>query len=789
MPKPSRPLRLRSRPPGADSLAVTTLLCAAGSLAAQNAAPKPAAEPARPNAQTDLEEVVVEGRVYNPKRLQSPKYTEPVRDIPATLTIIPRQVIEDRGAFTLRDVLKNTPGISMQAGEGVSTGGATDGLSIRGFSSRSDWFLDGIRDYGNYNRDPWNMDQVEVAKGPASTTMGRGSTGGYINTVSKMAGLGDSVLTTATVGTNNLYRGTLDVNEQLSAHSALRVNGMYNSNDVAGRDNVFQGRYGIASSLVFGIGTDTRFTLNYMRQEENNMADFGIPYVANGTYSGAGVNLGPLVNQIPPVDYSTFYGRRNYDFQKIQTDIVTAIFEHDFSKTLRFRNTTRWARNHYDARVTAPRFLDTNPGLAGNQYNTTIVAEEQRQRKTNSILSNQSLLNADFDTGKLKHALVFGLEFSYEQQLSALRAGDTVATQLYDPSNVVPLSSVAAAYTPGTPAPGNTLANRTNTILGVGPSDLPPSAEVHLSTISVYLMDTLKLGRHWMASLGIRYDHIHSVQHGFYYTGDNTIFGGSNPGPSNNDDVFTWKGAITYKPVDRGSIYFGYATSFNPTIDGGNAGQLGLTTNGVAVPGGSGGNTSFQGLNAEISNSYELGTKWDVVHERLSLSAALFRTEKINARTTSANVTTSSGDLTVDGVEFGVAGALTKKWQVFAGGTHMASFVRNSSNPAEIGNSLPNAPDYTFNLWTTYNVTDKFQVGGGTQYVGKVIGSSSNPTRMVSDYWTTDVMLSYRFTNSFSMRLNIYNIADNRYIESVSSVGSATPGPGRSAALTASIRF
>ena len=773
----SHPVRRRARKPRPETLGVTTLLCAAGSLSAQDAAPlKPEVNTQSGPSPTDLKEIVVEASVYNPKRMQSPKYTEPARDIPQTLTIIPRQLIEDRGAFTLADVLKNTPGISMQAGEGVSTGNGADSLTIRGFSSRSDWFVDGIRDLGNYNRDPWNMEQVEIAKGPASTTMGRGSTGGYINTVSKMAGLQDFVTTTASIGTNNLYRGTVDVNEKLSEHTALRLNGMYNSNDVAGRDNVFQGRYGIGASLATGLGTDTRFTLNYMRQEENNMPDFGLPWVPNGSYSGSGASLGAYINQIAPVSYNTFYGLRNYDFQKIQTDMVTAIFEHDFSKTLRFRNTTRWARNHYDAQTAAPRFIDTNPALPGNQYTSELVIENQRRRQTNSILSNQSLLNIDFDTGKLKHAMLVGLEISWEQQLTATRAGDVTTTDLYDPSLTGPLTPAQAAAIP----------NRTTTIAGTSPTDLPPSAEAHLATISVYLMDTLKLGRHWQASAGIRYDHIHAVQHGYYPTGANDIFGYNVPGPTNNDDVFTWKGALTYKPLSYGSFYFGYATSFNPTIDGGNSGQLGLTTNGVA---GSTGNNSFQGLNPEFSTSYELGTKWDLLKERLSLTAALFRTEKLNARTTNANLTTSSGDQTVDGVEIGLAGQLTKRWQIFSGATHMASTVKNSSNPAEIGNSLPNAPDYTLNIWTTYNVTDKFQIGGGTQYMGKVIGNSASPTRIVPDYWTTDVMLSYRFTNSFSLRLNIYNIADTRYIVSSSSTGSATPGPGRYAALTATIKF
>jgi catecholate siderophore receptor len=784
MPKPSARSPRQSR---ADALSVTTLLCAAGSLTAQGADNTPAPPSLQSGVTpTELEEILVEGRVYNPKRMQSPKYTEPARDIPQTLTIIPKQVIEDRGAFTLRDVLKNTPGISMQAGEGVSGTGGGDNLTIRGFSSRSDWFVDGIRDLATYNRDPWNIEQVEVAKGPASTTMGRGSTGGYINLVSKMAGLQDFVTTTASIGTSNLYRGTLDVNEKLSEHTALRVNGMYNSNDTPGRDNVFMGRYGIGASLVFGLGTDTRFTINYMRQEENNMPDFGIPWTPNGTYSGAGASLGAFVNQPVPVDYSTFYGRRNYDYQKIQNDMLTAIFEHDFSKALRFRNTTRWSRNHYDARQTAPRFLDTTPALAGNQYNTTIVLEEQRRKSTNSVFSNQSLLNADFDTGRLKHGLVMGLEFSYEQQLTASRAGDVTVTDLYDPTLTAPISSISPFYTAGTPGPGNPLANRTNTIAGIGPTDYPASAEAHLATVSIYAMDTVKIGKHWQVSGGIRYDHLHAVQHGTFYTGANDIFGGSNPGPTNDDDLFSWKGAIVYKPVHYGSFYFGCATSYNATADGGQPGGIGLTTNGAP---GSTGNLSFAGLSPERATSYELGTKWDLLKERLSLTAALFRTDKTNVRTTNASVTTPAGDQSVDGVEIGIAGQLTRKWQIFAGGAHMASNVKNSSVVAEVGQALPNAPDYTFNLWTTYNVTDNFQVGGGTQYMGKVLGNAANASRIVPDYWTTDLMLSYRFTNNFSLRLNIYNVADTRYIQTSSSTGHVIPGPGRSAALTATVKF
>lgn len=761
-----RPARTGAFKTSAEALSITTLLCAAGSLAAQTAGTtKPATTTKTDDkpANTNLKEIVVEAnaQVYNPSRLQSPKYTEPLRDTPQTITVIPKAVIQDRGAFSLRDVLRNTPGISMQAGEGVSGSGTGDNLAIRGFTSRSDWFIDGMRDLGTYSRDPFNTEQVEIAKGPSSTFIGRGSTGGSINLVTKMANLTPYNQSDFTYGSDNLYRATIDVNEKLNEHTAFRLNGMYHHNDVPGRDNVTNERYGIGASLAFGLDTDTRFTLNYQRLEENNVPDFGIPWVpTNNTlpFTGSATGLEAYANQPAPVDYDTFYGRRNYDFQRNQGDIITAIFEHDFSSRLRIRNTTRYSRLHADGRVTAPRFRDQVAG-APVQYSGTLAREEQRRRMTNEYFGNQTLLMADFDTGVLKHALVTGLEFYWERQLSASQAGITTFTDLFDPG-------VTTGLPNGQPNAGRD-----------GRTDLPGSAEAHLDTISFFIFDTVKIGRHWEVVGGVRYDHLDAEQRG---AGNGDFFGGGNAGPSNRDDLFSWRAALIYKPVEIGSIYFGYGTSFNPTVDGAIPGGLGLVTPT---------NATSAGLSPEESRAMELGTKWDLFKERLSLTAALFRTEKYNARTTSGGVTTLSGDLVVEGIELGLAGQITKNWQIFAGATHMESEVSASSNAAEVGNPIPNTPDYTFNLWTTYRVLDALQVGFGAQYMGNVIGNSANPTRVVPDYWTMDAMIAYRVSEHLTLRVNLYNLADKRYIETSSSTGHVIPGPGRSIALTASVKF
>ncbi len=375
---------------GTEALSITSLLCAAGSLSAQTATkPKPQAE----EMPTEMPEVLIEdvGSVYNPTRLQSAKYTEPLRDIPQSITVIPKAVIEDRGAFSLRDVLKNTPGISMQAGEGGAVSG--DNLSIRGFSARSDIYLDGLRDYANYNRDPFNTEQVEIAKGPSSSTVGRGSTGGSINTVSKMANLTDSVLTTVSAGTSSLYRGTVDVNEKLSEHMAFRLNGMYHTANTPGRDNVSNERYGIGASLGTGLGTDTRFIVNYQRLEESNIPDYGLPWIPNnGTFGGTGAVLNSMQNQAPPVSFNTFYGLSGVDYEKIQTDHFTAIFEHDFTPDIRLRNATRYSRSHRDSVSTSPRLRDVDSVTAGNQYTTVLNRQLQRRQQFTEMFGNQTNL-------------------------------------------------------------------------------------------------------------------------------------------------------------------------------------------------------------------------------------------------------------------------------------------------------------------------------------------------------------------------------------------------------------
>lgn len=724
-----------SSKPGLEALSVTTLLCAAGSLAAQTATPAKPAEKKTDEVPTNMDEVVVEAdaAIYNVQRLQSAKYTEPLRDVPQTITVIPRAIIEERGAFSLRDVLRNTPGVSMQAGEGGG-GLAGDNLSIRGFSSRSDFFLDGVRDYGAYNRDPFNTEQVEVVKGPSSGTVGRGSTGGSINLSTKLANLRNSNLETLTVGTDQLYRGTVDVNQSFNDHTALRVNGMYHSADTPGRDVVDQERWGIAASLAFGLGTDTRLFVNYQHMVEDNIPEYGIPWLSttsavNPAYQN---NLGVE----PPVNFDNFYGRAATDYENVVNDMFTVILEHDFTDRLKVRNLTRFGRTSRQQAITAPRFTNVNSPV--DSISQQVNRQMQLRNMINEVWSNQTNLTADFDTWGLSHALVTGFEIALERQLNTNAAGVTSVTDIFSPN----------PYDSQTTTP-----------------HLPGYAETHVDTMSTYLFDTIKIGKYVELNGGLRYDHVESDVRG----------AGGGQGFSRQDDLLSYRAGIVFKPVEYGSIYFGYGTSVNPSVDG-NTG-LGLTG-------------TLAGADPEETESFELGTKWDLMNERLSITAAIFRSNKLNARTTDiGGNTVLAGDQIVEGFEFGIAGQLTKQWQIFAGYAYMRSETTASGNALELAQMLGNTPEHSFNLWTTYNLfNDRLQIGGGLQYVGDRTNGNGSAARVAPAYFLVDAMMSYKFTEKFSLRLNLYNLGDERYIDRVGG-GHFIPGAGRSAALTASFKF
>lgn len=550
----------------------------------------------------------------------------------------------------------------------------------------------------------------------------------------KMGNLQNSNVETLTVGTDNLYRGTVDVNQSFNDHSAFRFNGMFHTADTPGRGGVVdQERWGLAGSLAFGLGTDTRLFVNYQHVTEDNIPEYGIPWVpVNATNPAFQDSLGG----VPPVSWDNFYGRENTDFEDVTNDTFSVILEHDFTDKIKLRNLSRFGRTYRFNAITAPRFTSSNN--ASNVLNQQINRQLQMRKMTHEVWSNQTNLTAEFNTWAVKHALVTGVEFAFERQNNANAAAVTSITDIFDP----------------TPSDGQTTTPQ-----------MPGYGESHVDTISAYVFDTITLVKWLEINGGLRFDHVESESRA----------AGGGTGLTRQDDLLSYKAGVVFKPVEYGSIYFGYGTSFNPSVEGGT---------GLAL------NQNLANLSPEENTSYELGTKWDLMNERLSLTAALFRTEKTNARTTDLGGNqVLAGDQIVEGAEIGIAGQLTKQWNVFAGYAFMMSEISSSGNVNEVSQSLGNTPEHSANLWTTYNMfDDKLQVGGGFQFVGDRFNGNAGGARIAPAYWTVDATVAYKFTEKFSLRLNIYNLTDERYVASVGG-GHFIPGAGRSAALTASFKF
>ncbi len=647
--------------------------------------------------------------------LSSPKYTAPLLDTPQTITVIPKNIIEEQGATTLRDVLRNVPGLTITAGEGGTPAG--DNLTLRGFSARNDVFVDGVRDIGPQTHDPFNLESVEVVKGPDSVYTGRGSTGGVINLVSKAPTLDSMYEANLNVGSENTTRVTADMIQPLESlgleTSSFRMNLMIQDSNFPGRSVVENERWGVAPSVGFGLGTSTRFLTSYFHLEQNNISDYGIPWV-------------PVTNKVlvdfrdrpAPVPRDTFYGFLSRDKEELSSDLVTARYEHDFQDSMSFRNQLRYGHTDRDSIATPPRFASDD---------STIINREMRSWLTEDIIiDNQADLQSKFNTAGLKHNIVTGLSLTNEQNERHTRVA----------------------------------ANSQTTLLNPNPNDVyegeivesPIVGDVIGKSFALYAFDTVELNQKWDLNGGLRYD---------YFDVDGTTTLGLPV--ARLDKMLSWRAGTVFKPTEKSSLYAAAGTSLNPSLEG-----LSYQTANTAIE-------------PEKTYTYEAGGKFDVLNSRLSINGAIFRVDKTNARTPGLTpdepVQVLEGRQRVDGLEFSASGTINRHWEIFGGYTYLESEILESNNPLEVGKDLQNTPKHSLSFWLTYEFPHGFTLGGGPRYVSKRFGNNIN-TRFVDGYWLLDLMASYPITKFMDLRLNLYNVTDEYYFDRLGG-GHLIPGAAR----------
>lgn len=698
------------------------------------------------------------GEAYKINEASQAKFTAPLLDTPKSVQVIPQAVIQETNATSLEDVLRNSPGITFGAGEGGQP--LADRPFIRGASSASNIYVDGIRDAGGQTREIFDLESVEIVRGADSALGGRGSGGGSINLSSKHAHLGNAASASLGIGTDRYLRTTLDGNWQFSDTAAFRLNVMGAQGDMAARSDVDYKNWGVAPTISFGLGTPTRASVSYYHYQTDGMPDYGVPLTRNTTIE---TDTGIL-----DVGRDTFYGLHKRDYRKTQADIGTIELEHDLTDRLTLRNVTRYGETIND-------YVVTNPGDGLRwQDGTTGQWWLQRGTKTrwqkSTILANVTELSGKFQTGSLKHSFNAGIELSRETTRNAsydvTTTGGTACPASL-PGSARSTLDCTPLYTPNPGDPWSGSITRK-----------PLSLDARSTSQAAYFFDSIALSEQFRIDAGIRYDRYRISGESQASRTDPTMVPGEG-----SWNMFNYQLGLVYKPVPYGSVYLSYATaSTPPTMSGGD--QEGISP-------------TIDELEPEKSRTIELGTKWDVLDRRLSLTAALFQTERRNAQIeVEPGIFAQAGKTRVQGLELGAAGQLTPKWAVYGGYTYMNSkLVEGDYDGINEGDPLANTPKHSFSLWSTYKVLPPLTLGAGAYYVGKTYGGNQggagggdNGVYMPA-YWRFDAMAAYQVNKRLSLQLNAMNLSDKDYYTHTNGVHHADFGPGRQFILSANLKY
>lgn len=771
-----------------QALAALAALSASLPLAAQTAADAKKDEAALPTVKVQAAKDVP----YKADVSASSKITQTLLETPKTIQVVKKETLQEQGAVSLMEALQNTPGITMQLGENGNTS-AGDTFQMRGFSLQTSTFVDGIRDLGAVTRDVFNLEQIEIVKGPSGADTGRGASAGYINLISKLPQLDSITDATVTLGTDSRKRATLDANVRLGENAAARINVMAQDNGVPGRDFVKNKGQAIAPSIAFGLGTNTRFYLFSQHVRQDNTPDGGMSTIGfTGFY-----NATDAVRNAPRAT-SQYYGSSN-DYEKVEADMVTAKVEMDLGSNTTIRNVSRYGRTHMDRVLTGINAITATTGTGAslavlpiNQW--TISRSRQLVNQTNEILANQTSLNTSFTLAGMKHDLSTGMELMIERQnsLGTTTGSNATTTVVLNGQNV-----------PGIAVPAANLYNPNRGDVMGTPLLTGADTEGKTSTQAIYAFDTITLNNQWKVNAGLRVEHYTTT------TNSGTLVTGGTQGnlatyqprgygvgaivPSNlsaSDWLTSWNVGAVYKLAENATIYGAIANSMTPP------GSANFT---LAATGANAGSADPQ----EASN-YELGTKWELLDKRLNVSAALYRTENEKQVTTDP-VTLQSvqeGKRRVEGIELSAVGQITNFWQITAGLQTMKVKEINTQSFSGTGvrtdtPSVRWSPEFSATVWSSYQWGD-LTVGGGVRHTGeqkRQVANTTTPVNQINTpnlpaFTVIDLMAAYRVSKQINLQLNVANVADKVYMQALNNGGSRLfLGQPRSATVTARFSF
>ncbi|MFZ1966135.1 MAG: TonB-dependent receptor [Bradyrhizobium sp.] len=769
----------------------------------QQAKPTPAV--ATPALAPDRDRYADSAAPYKGDRLQaSGKFPEPLLNTPKTVTVLTKDIIEDKNATTLKQAILSTAGVTLGSGEGGNAFG--DRFFIRGFDARNDVFIDGVRDSGVSVRENFFTEQIEILRGPASSFAGRGTTGGAINIVTKEAQTDKSFYNMdTTFGTDQTKRITVDVNQVISPTFAVRAGGMFQDADVAGRSVTTDDRNGGFVATKWTPVDAVKITTDYIHTDLHGIPDFGVPYYRPGSNGSSSQQFTSTAGAPYPdvgINRDNFYGFANRDFFHVQQDIGTINTEVHVTPDLVISDKMRASRslNNYIGTL-AETPIATNPLTLA-----TVTVNPQSRYQMTDVLANQSEATYKFDTGSFRHTLLGGVELSQERssidKYTGLNSETVTGTPFTGGGSLGGVSVFSPQFT--------------DTPFGTTPTLTGMPTKILIDTTSVYALDTVNYRDFIILNGGVRYD-----DYRINTSGWGTLSGVSTFGTQAAEfGLPNFNVGVTIKPLPNASVYAAFATSSNPvgaefdgtsTAYGGVAPVLAGSPNQIFGP--------------EKNKAYEVGTKWELFNRHLLLTAALFETTKDNAREAfNVNATTQTaacpypagvtGNVSciiagsayyVRGIDLEAGGKITDKWSVFGGLVLMQSAVTKSNVPAanmpqpqlyttNVGLPLANVAHQSFSLLSKYQLTDIWELGGQAVYRSRIYGGqllAANEGTSIPNYWKFDAFVEAKIDMNWKLKLYVNNITNKLYYDALYQSGTpfVLEAPGRAAYLVLSARY
>lgn len=687
------------------------------------------------------------------------KGNQELRDIPQSVTVVTEKLIDDRNLDTVKDVLRNTAGVTFMAAEG-----GEEDIRLRGFSlaGTGDIFLDGMRDPAFYDRDTFNNDRVELLRGSASMLFGRGSTGGAVNQVSKVPRLIDEHEVTTTVGSHNYGRITGDFNFKTGESAALRLNAMKTKADNNGAGSSID-KQGLAASYRLGIGERNEFMASLYWLDNNNGMNYGLPWIkprATDTTAANGLIQG--------LDPKAYYGMAS-DYNAGTAKVATLSHIHRFGGGSEVKTQVRKGRFERDQRAGTVRFAAASAQPGGTAIDATNFGPSTVfTRGSNLKIQNvevtqaQSDLTAKFDAFGFKHDLTTGVDFAREEKL---------------------------VYTPLTAAQGGVVPTKPNTTAGTpddgasineGSRVLRPGNQFVAKSWGVYAQDLVQVAPHWKILGGLRFDSMDGQYDSFAIP---TAAAGPVTTTTYRQKISEWskRVGVLYQPDALSSYHFSYGTSFNTSGD-----AYSYNAQSANTP-------------PESSQNIEIGAKLDSADKRFTTRLALFHSTKKNERNTDPDTAATrlllSGQRHSAGFEVDLTGRLTPKWEVYGSYAWMpiAKVDKAASTATSVGNRVGDrpglSPKHSGTVWTTYQLTPQWRVGGGLNF-----RSAQAPADVTAPAWeapgfvTADLMAEYRINEQFLIKANLSNVTNKLYGESLYR-GHYIPGAGRLLQVSLSARF